>query len=147
MAFHLGFVVRISNGLGREIGRDDRFDEPARLGEQLGRRGIDRHVEAEHRAERADRIAVPGLGRIASPSVAAVAAPQGLLCLITATAGRGKRADDRQRAVEIEQVVVRQFFAVELLGADERVRAGVRRSVERPPVGAGFRRSEGRALR
>ena len=36
-AFHFGFVVRISNASGVNVGRDDRFDEPARLGEKLGR--------------------------------------------------------------------------------------------------------------
>ena len=54
--------------------------------------------------------------RVASASVAADAAPQGLLCLITDGGRLGQRADDGQRAVQVQQVVVRQFLAVELAG-------------------------------
>ena len=48
--------------VGVELGSDDRFDELARLGEVLGHRGVDGHVDAEDRAESTERVAVPGLG-------------------------------------------------------------------------------------
>ena len=41
------------------------------------------------------------------------------MCLITTAPASGKRAGDRQRTVQIHQVVVGQLLAVELAGADQ----------------------------
>ena len=74
-------------GVVVEAGGQDRFQESARLAHSLGRGAIDRPVQAHDAAEGADRIALVGAFERGWPMSAAMAAPQGLLCLRMHAAG------------------------------------------------------------
>ena len=90
LAFHLGPRGEDPQGLGLEVGGHDRLDEQARLGEHLGGGGVHRTVQAEHGAERAERVAGHGAAEGRGQASSSSAAPQGLLCLMTTAAGSEK---------------------------------------------------------
>ena len=126
--------------LGLEAGREDRLEEPAGLAHPLGRRPVDRPVQADDPAEGADRVALVGaLERLArSPADRGAA---GVVVLEDARGRLGEHPDQPQGAVEVEQVVVRQLLAVQDLGGRQVAALGVRARRRRPPAGAGSRRS------
>ena len=102
-----------------EVRGNDRLDEQARSGQQPGRGGVDGAVQAEDRAERADRVAghgaVEGFGRAFRHGRAA-----GIVVFDDHGRRLGELADDGQGAVQVQEVVVGKLFAVELLGRNDR---------------------------
>ena len=75
-----------------ERGRHDHLDE--QVVQRFGQPGIDHGVEGDDRAER--RQPVAGDGRAAASSaVRPTAMPQGVVCLMTAQAGRFGHAPPR----------------------------------------------------
>jgi hypothetical protein len=122
--------------LGRERGRDDGFDEE--LGDLLGG-GVDLAVDADDASEGGDGIGLEGAA-VGLEDGAPVAAPQGLVCLMMATAALVELADELPAGVEVDEVVVAEFLALELLAAATPVRC---RRCRARPSGAGFRRSGG----
>ena len=104
-------------GVVVEMGSDDGFDEQARRGQHVGRGGVDRAVQTQHRAEGAQRVALhrPLQGRdqrIADSRAA------GIVVLDHHRRRIGELADDRQGAVEIEEIVVGKLLAVQLPRGD-----------------------------
>ena len=87
-------------------------------------------IERQHAAKRALRIAVEALFGPRRPAMRPSPRRTGLLCLMTDAAGSRERPHDGQRAVEIEQVVVRQLFAVQLLGGQHADAAAARRDID-----------------
>ena len=95
---------------------DDALDEPLRLRVHDGGRGvgIDRPVEREDAAERGQRVAVPG-GAEGVGELGGRRRPARVVVLDDDARRPGELADEVQRRVEVEDVVVTQFLAVQLL--------------------------------
>ena len=94
--FQVGLVVSRPKRVGLEAGGDDRLDEPAGHAQPLGRRAVDRPVQADDPAEGADGVALVGQLEGLGQRRSATAAPQGLLCLRIAAAGSAKRRTSRR---------------------------------------------------
>ena len=116
---------------GRRLERrgDDRFDKPLRLGEHFGCRRVERSIDADHRAERAEWIAVQAAPHRDGQAVRHRGAAR-IVVLDHHGRGAWQRADDRQGAVQIQQIVVRQLLAMQLPGRDK-IRAGRGQRIER----------------
>ena len=80
-------VVRMSSAYALVVGGHDRLDEPARLGQHFGRRRVQRAVETQHRSRTRSRDHRRAPPAWPTASSAPIAAPQGLLCLMTTQAG------------------------------------------------------------
>ena len=119
----------------RHDGVDERRDERAR------RRHVDRPVEGDDAAERRQRVGV-ARAHVGVGAVAPVAAPHGLVCLITAAGRLGELEHDARGRVEIEEVGVRELLALQDGRGAERAARPARRTRRR--AGAGSRRSAGR---
>lgn len=118
VGFPLGTGAEDLDSSGVEVGSDDRFDEQSRGAEEFSCRDVDDPVEAQYTTERALRIAserfAAGHGHAVANGSAA-----GVVVLDDGDSWHLDAADDGQSAVEVEEVVVGEFFAVELLSGDE----------------------------
>ena len=128
-AFHFGLVVRISNASGVKSGAMIASTNRSGSAKKLGRRRVDRHVETEHRAERAQRIAFPGAAHRVAQRFRRRRAAR-VVVLEHRDARDGQRPHDGQRAVEVQEVVVRQLFAVQLFGPHERTGTGIGKCIQ-----------------
>lgn len=113
-----------------EVGRHDGFHESTRLGQHLGCRRVERTIEAQHRAKCAERVAIErgprGRGQLAGRRRST-----GIVVLDDHGGRLGQRTGDRQRAVQVEKIVVRKLLARQLLG---RHQAGPLAGVARFPL-------------
>ena len=122
--FPLGFGGKDFQGLGLEVGGDHGFDEEARLGRAL-RHWLCRPAGSMPRIDPKALSGSPAMARrVASPRLSATAAPHGLLCFSTQTAGSSNCRAMLKALSRSKQVVVRKLLTVELLG---RNRAGAGR--------------------
>ena len=121
---------------------DDALDEPLRLRVHEGGRGvgIDRPVEREDAAERGLRVALVGVAERLGER-GGDRGPARVVVLDDDRRRLGELADEVQGRVEVEDVVVAQLLAVQLLGGGDAgaVRCRARRRTR--PSGAGSRRS------
>ena len=111
-----------------ELRGDDRLDEQAWLGEHLGRSRIDRAIQSQHRAEGAQGVARQGAFQALGQRFR-LGGTAGVVMLDHHRGRLAEVADHRQRAVEVEQVVIREFFAVELTSGDDACPAGLCRGI------------------
>ncbi len=88
LSFHLGFVVRISSAAGSKRGATIASTNRPGSASTSAVAASTGAIESQHGTERAQRIAVQRPPR-GDGQIPAVAAPQGLLCLMTDTAGCG----------------------------------------------------------
>ena len=112
-------------------GGDDAFDEAVRLADLLGGRLINVAVEAEYAAERTSirGIAGPGPDKSLDQRLGRGGAA-GVVMLQNHCRGAGEFANQIQRTIEIENVVIGQLLAVQHLGRGDRCVPATRFGVE-----------------
>ena len=113
-------------------GGDDDLGE--HLGDRRGHAGGHLAVARDDAAERRHRIGREAPCAYASAIDAPTAMPQGLACLMIATAGSAWSHGRPPRRVGIDVVVVRHLLALQLLGPASPARRSAGRLVERRPL-------------
>ena len=107
----LGLVRSHSRASSSKPGGENRFQKSAGPAHSLGRGAIDWAVQTHDAAERTDRIAFVGelecAGRLGGDGGAA-----GIVMLEDAGRRLGELADQPQRTVEVQQVVVGEFLSM-----------------------------------
>ena len=126
-------------GVGLKARGNDRLDEPTRHADPLGRGPVDGSVQADDPAEGTHGIAFIGKFKGFRSKLSASAAPQGLLCLRIVGGRFGELTNQTQGAVEVEQVIVREFLAVEDLGCGQVRPEQSPAPRKKPRAGAGSR--------
>ncbi len=105
-------------GLGRKVRGDDALDEAVRLGNARRGRFIHVAVEAENSAEGTEWVAVVGALECLVRRLAECRAA-GIVVFQHHRGRLGELANEVQRAIKIEQIVVRQFFPAQHFGGGD----------------------------
>ena len=140
LAFHLGLVVRISRASASKSGAT--IASTNRPGSASTSAVAASTVRFSPSTEPKALSGSPSIARCKAVGQRVGHGGAAGIVVLDHHGGRlGEIADDRQRAVEVEQVVVRKLLAVQLPGGDDAgpVAVGPRR--RGPPAGAGSRRS------